>query len=265
MGLSVAIPAKDEERYIADCIESVAGLADEVLVVLDPNSHDRTVELAEARGARVEQVTFVSFAQLRNATLALCRQPWVFFLDADERATPELCQEISGAAAHEPDPDDPEAVVGYWIPRYNYFFGRRVNHAGWYPDHQLRLIFRERARYPEEQRVHEVVQLKGRSDKLQEHFIHYNIDTLAEFRAKQRRYARLEAEMLWEQGLRARPRHLLTQPLREFHRRYVKLAGWRDGLLGLFLCAAMGYYRFHAFRYLWGMQRREESDLVIPS
>lgn len=250
MDLSVAIPAKDEERYIAGCIDSVAGLAGEVLVVLDPHSGDRTEALALERGARIERVPFVSFAHLRNRALALCRHPWVFFLDADEQATPALCEEIAAVIRQRPDPHDPEALVGYWIPRYNYFFGRRVGHAGWYPDHQLRLLWKARAHYPEEQRVHEVVQLAGRAERLQAHFLHYNIDTLPEFWAKQRRYARLEAEMLAEQGVRARPRHLLTQPLREFYRRYVELAGWRDGWLGLFLCAAMGYYRFHTYRHL---------------
>lgn len=244
MTLSVAIPAKNEERYIGGCIDSVAGLADEVLVLLDPDSRDRTEELCRERGARIARPPFVSFADMRNRALDLCRHPWVFFLDADENATPELCQEIAAVIADEPDPADPQAVVGYWIPRHNYFFGRRVGHAGWYPDHQLRLLWKARARYPEEQRVHEVVQLEGREGTLGEHFLHYNIDTLAEFRAKQRRYARLEAEGLWEQGTRARPRHLLTQPWKEFWRRYVTLAGWRDGVLGLFLCAAMGYYRF---------------------
>lgn len=255
MGLSVAIPAKNEERYIGQCIDSVAGLADEVVIALDPHSGDRTGELALQRGARIERVDFVSFAQLRNDTLDLCRQPWVFFLDADEEATPELRREIAAATTQEPAPDDPEAIVGYWVPRFNYFFGRRVNHAGWYPDRQLRLLWRERARYPEEQRVHEVVQLQGKAGTLQEHFLHYNIDTLREFRRKQRRYARLEAEMFLEQGQRARPRSLLSQPLKEFYRRYVTLSGWRDGALGLFLCAAMGYYRMYTVWHLLKLQK----------
>ncbi len=256
MGVSVAIPAKNEERYIAGCIESVRGLADEVVVVLDPQGRDRTAELARERGARVELVTFVSFAHLRNRTLELCRQPWVFFLDADERATPELCREVAGLVEQEPDPADPRAVVGYWIPRHNYFFGRRVGHAGWYPDYQLRLILRARARYPDEQRVHEVVQLQGQAARLHGHMLHHNVDTVPEFQAKQRRYARLEAEMLLARGERARWRHLVTRPLREFFRRYVALAGWRDGLVGLYLCAAMGYYAAQTHWHMLRLQRR---------
>ncbi len=261
MGLSVAIPAKDEERYIADCLESVRGLADEVLVVLDPESRDRTATICREKGARIEPVPFISFAQLRNRALELCHHPWVFFLDADERATTELCREIAGVIASEPDADDPQAIVGYWVPRHNYFFGRPVRHAGWYPDHQLRLLWRERARYPEEQKVHEVVQLQGRSAYLSGHLLHYNVDTPAEFRAKQRRYARLEAASLRERGVRAHPRHLLTRPLREFWRRYIALSGWRDGLLGLYLCAAMGYYTFCTYRILLQMQKVGDSSV----
>ena len=255
MPLSVAIPAKNEERYIAGCVESVQGLTDEVLVVLDPQCNDRTAALAEAGGARVERAPFVSFAHLRNRTLGLCRHPWVFFLDADERATPELCQEIAPLVGHEPDPADPQAVVGYWIPRHNYFFGKRVGHAGWYPDHQLRLLLRTRAHYPEEQRVHEVAELQGETERLQGHMLHYNVDRVGEFQAKQRRYARLEAERLASQGLRARPRQLLSQPLKEFWRRYISLEGWRDGLLGLYLCSAMGYYKFWTHWHMLRMRR----------
>jgi len=255
MGLSVAIPAKNEERYIAGCLESVQGLADEVLVILDPETQDRTAAICREKGARLEVAPFVSFARLRNRALGLCQYNWVFFLDADERATEELRQEVRAVTAVEPDPNDSQAVVGYWIPRHNYFFGRPVRHAGWYPDHQLRLMWRERAHYPEEQKVHEVVRLQGKAGYLAGHLLHHNVDTPAEFRAKQRRYAHLEAASLWEKGVRARPRHLLTRPLREFWRRYISLAGWKDGLLGLYLCAAMGYYTFCTYRILLRRQR----------
>jgi glycosyltransferase involved in cell wall biosynthesis len=262
MGLSVAIPAKNEERYIAGCLESVQGLADEVLVILDPETQDRTAAICREKGARLEVVPFVSFARLRNRALELCQYNWVFFLDADERATEELRQEVRAVTAVEPDPNDSQAVVGYWIPRHNYFFGRPVRHAGWYPDHQLRLMWRERAHYPEEQKVHEVVRLQGKAGYLAGHLLHHNVDTPAEFRAKQRRYAHLEAASLWEKGVRARPRHLLTRPLREFWRRYISLAGWKDGLLGLYLCAAMGYYTFCTYRILL---RRQRAGPPLPS
>ncbi len=254
MGLSVAVPAKDEERYISGCLESIRGLADDVLVVLDPESRDRTAAICREKGARIEAIPFISFAHLRNRALELCRHRWVFFLDADERATEELRREIAQVTASEPNASDPQAVVGYWIPRHNYFFGRPVRYAGWYPDYQLRLLWRERARYPEEQKVHEVVRLQGQAAYLSGHLLHYNVDTPAEFRAKQRRYARLEAASLLERGVRAYPRHLLTRPLREFWRRYIVLSGWRDGLLGLYLCAAMGYYTFYTYRLLLQMQ-----------
>lgn len=255
MPLSVAVPARDEERYLAGCLESIQGLADEVLVVLDPQTRDRTAEIARSMGARVEEVPFVSFADLRNRALDLCHYPWVFFLDADERVTPELRQEIASLIRGAPPAGDPEAVVGYWVPRQNFFFGRPVRHAGWYPDYQLRLLWKDRARYPEAQRVHEVVELQGRAAHLSAHLLHYNVDRLDEFQAKQRRYARLEAESLLAKGIRARPRSLLGQPLREFWRRYVRLQGYRDGWLGLYLCAAMAYYAGLTYRHLLRMQR----------
>ena len=128
--LTVIILTKNEERNIADCLASVQW-ADEV-VVFDAFSQDRTVEMAREAGATVFQHPFQNFAQQRNAALDAVDSDWVFFVDADERATPELAAEIRRAIQD-------ESRSGWWVPRHNYIFGRVIRHAGWYPDYQLRL------------------------------------------------------------------------------------------------------------------------------
>ena len=246
--LSIIVLTKNEERNIGPCLESVAW-GDE-LIVLDAFSEDRTVEIARAHGARVHQRPFRNFADQRNAALELATHPWVFFVDADERATPELAAEVRRVIER----DEP---VGWWVPRRNYIFGRWVRHAGWYPDYQLRLFRRDRGRYDEAREVHELVLLDGPAGCLENTLTHYNYDSLAQFFARQDVYTDYEARIMYRQGLRARPHNFVLQPLREFRRRYFELEGYKDGWLGLLLSLLMAYYELVKYGKLWRMGLEE--------
>jgi glycosyltransferase involved in cell wall biosynthesis len=243
--LTVVILTKNEERNIVDCIESV-GWADEV-VVFDSFSEDRTVEIAQELGARVIQHPFRNYAEQRNAAMEAVESRWVFFVDADERATPELAAEVRQVVKD-------KTKVGWWVPRYNYIFGRLTRHAGWFPDYQLRLLKRGRARYDPTREVHEVVIFDGQAGYLKNVLIHYNYDNLSQFLERQSRYTDYEARILYDQGIRPRWRNFFLQPLREFGRRYVSLQGWKDGFHGLLLSGLMAYYNFVMYvrlRRLW--------------
>jgi hypothetical protein len=239
--LVAAILTKNEARHIQECIQSVAWA--EAVLLSDSYSDDGTVEIARRMGANVVQRPFVNFAEQRNLALDDARAmgaEWVFFIDADERVTPELAVEIRRVVGD-------GTTAGWWVPRYNYIMGRRMRGGGWYPDHQLRLLRAERARYDPTRAVHEIVILDGPAGYLHEHLIHYNYDTLAQFRAKQGRYQVLEAGVLYGQGVRPRPWTYLSMPLREFWRRYVQLQGYRDGWVGLLLCGLMGWYTWRTY------------------
>ncbi len=243
--LTVAIIARDEERHIGACLASVAGLASEVLVLLDERTTDRTAAIAAAHGATVIRAPWRGFPAQRNQALALSRGPWVLFLDADERVTPELAAEIRAVLQSSTSSCD-----GYWIPRRNLFFGRPLRGGGWYPDHQLRLLRREAAHYDERRHVHEYPRLAGPPGTLHGHLAHLNIERLDELWIKQSRYALAEARTLAEEGRRTRWRNFLGAPAREFWRRYVALGGWRDGALGLFLCLTMAWFEVVKFAFL---------------
>ncbi|MFB0537220.1 MAG: glycosyltransferase family 2 protein [Anaerolineae bacterium] len=243
--LTVVILTKNEEHNIADCIESVRW-ADKV-VVFDSLSQDRTVEIAQELGAKVIQRPFRDYADQRNAALEAVESQWVFFVDADERATPELAAEVRQVI-------EDETKAGWWVPRHNYIFGRLTRRAGWFPDYQLRLLKRECARYDPPRKVHEVVILDGQAGYLKNVLIHYNYDTLSQFLERQNRYTDYEARILYEQGIRPRLRNFILQPLREFRRRYVSLQGWKDGFHGLLLSGLMAYYNLVMYvrlRRLW--------------
>jgi len=245
MELTVVILTKDEERHIVPCIES-AVWADEV-IVFDAFSTDGTVGLADAAGARVIQHPFQDFAQQRNAALDTLSSTWVFFVDADERATPELGQEIRQAIQN-------KEVNGWWVPRHNYIFGRLTLGAGYYPDYQMRLLRVGCARY--ERPASEIVVLEGTEGYLTHPLIHYNYESVAQFRAKQSAREVFEATTLHRQGVRVRPHTLVLEPLRHFYWRYVTLKGYRDGWHGLRLCLLLAYYvGYRNYVRLWQMRR----------
>jgi (heptosyl)LPS beta-1,4-glucosyltransferase len=231
--LSVVILTLNEENNIAACIESV-NWADEV-VVFDAESSDRTREIAASAGAVVRQHPFSNYADQRQAALDRSEATWVFFVDADERATPELAAEVRRVIAG-------GEAVGYWVPRRNFMFGRWIRGGGWYPDYQLRLLRPDRARYDPNREVHEIVVLDGPAGYLENPLTHYNYDTVAQFRAKQNRYINFEAKILGDAGVRPKPYTYVTMPLREFWRRFVTLKGYRDGRYGLLLAGLMSYY-----------------------
>jgi glycosyltransferase involved in cell wall biosynthesis len=244
MKLSAAIIARDEGRHIAGCIDSLTGLADEVVVLLDDRTCDDTAAICAAGGARVCSEPWRGFPAQRNRALDLCRAPWVLFIDADERVEPDLAAEIRRAISL------PDAADGYWIPRHNIFFGQTLRGGGWYPDRQLRLLRSAAARYDEGRLVHEFAQLRGASGTLNGHFTHHNIEGLGELWRKQTGYALAEARALAAQGRRARARNFVGAPARALWRRYVALGGWRDGPLGLFLCAALAWFELVTFAFL---------------
>ncbi len=245
--ITVVILTLNEARHIRACIESARLVSPRVLV-LDSGSTDETVRLARELGADVLHRPFDTYPRQRNAALAAVETPWVLFVDADERVTPALAAEIRDAVRR------PE-YVGWWIPRRNIIVGKWIRGGGWYPDHQLRLMRPDRARYDPNRDVHEIVLLDGPAGYLQSPLVHFNYESWAQFRAKQRRYARFEAQVLARQGVRPRPYTYVTMPLREFWRRFVTLRGYRDGRHGLRLALYMAWYTFVTYRHLRGLYR----------
>jgi hypothetical protein len=216
--------------------------------VLDHQATEDAIAAARAAAQQTTMNQFANFSQQRNFALATATTDWVLFIDPDERATPALCDEIVGVIAR-------KGAAAWRVPRRNVLFGREVRHTGWWPDYQTRLFRRAGAKYDELRKVHEVPAVDGETYTLLNPLIHYNYRSWGQFYKKQRSYAPLEAQALYSGGTRARLRSLLGQPAREFHRRFVQYEGWRDGLLGLALSAAMALYRFEVYRQLFKIQR----------
>jgi hypothetical protein len=141
----------------------------------------------------------------------------VFFIDADERATEQVRDEVKREISRIDNTMSDETLL--WIPRRNYIFGAWIQHSGWSPDFQPRVLKRGKAYFDPTRPVHELVIPNGSETHLTQPLVHYNYETLAQFRSKQNKYTRFEAQMMYEQGIRARARSFVSMPVREFVRR----------------------------------------------
>lgn len=244
--LTAVILTLNEAENIKDCVKSLAW-ADRV-IVFDSYSQDETAALAKSAGADVLQSTFENYAQQRNAALAAVQTDWVFFVDADERGTPELAVEVRGVIAN-------KLEKGWYVPRDNIIFGKLTRGAGWYPDFQLRLFKHGKVHY--ERPVHETAVVDGDTGYLENALIHYNYRDKAHFQDKQASYTTYDASILKQQGIRPRPRKFILQPWRQFWWRYVTLEGYKDGWHGLSLSLYMSYYEWVKYRKLAALWRSE--------
>jgi (heptosyl)LPS beta-1,4-glucosyltransferase len=241
VNVTAIVPARDEERNIVACLESLSWV-DRQVVFMDSRTADRTAALARGIGAEVMEHRFENFAQFHNAAMDRVKADWIFFVDADERATPELAAEVRLVT----DGTHPE--VAWAVPRHNYIFGRLTLGAGWYPDYQSRLLLRDRVRW--ERPVHEVIVADGPEGHLKNHLIHYNYDDLHDFTARQDGYTTIDAGILHGQGVHPHFYTPYSQAVRHFWWRFVTLRGVRDGLHGLWLSLLMAYYEVVKYRKL---------------
>jgi glycosyltransferase involved in cell wall biosynthesis len=239
--LSVTIITLNEAAHIGACLAAVAW-ADEVLVV-DSGSADGTADLARARGARVIVKDWPGYAAQKNFAAGEATHDWILSVDADERVTPELAAEIRQLLATEPEP------AGFRIPRVAWHLGRWIRTTDWYPDPQLRLYDRRRARW-KPRRVHESVTADGPVGRLRHELQHYTYRDLSHQQATIDRYSTLAAEEMAEAGRHASVFDLTIHPLAAFLRNYLLRRGILDGVPGFMISAMNAYYVFLKFAKL---------------
>lgn len=248
--LTVIIPTYNEEWNIRDCLESVEW-TDEILVV-DSFSTDRTVELAKPYAHRILQREYINSATQKNWAIPQAQHDWVLIVDADERVTESLRQEIQELLSRPGEPD----CDGYRIRRENYAWGKRIRYCGWQGDWVVRLFDRRKGRY-EEKEVHADVVIHGKVGTLQSPLIHYTYRDLKHYFSKFNRYTHWGALELKKQGRRARWYHLLLHPVFRFVRMYIFQRGFLDGLHGLVLCGLSAFSVFTKYAKLWEMNQQD--------
>lgn len=230
--LTALIVAKDEATNLDDCLATVAW-ADEIVVVVDQASQDATFQIAKRRTDLVVARRFDDFAGQRNAGLELATADWILSLDADERVTPELKQEILSVLG-----DSAAVADAYRIPIRSRILGRRFAFSGTQHDLPTRLFRRTRARWTG--LVHETLTVQGEVGALRGAISHRTIPNMRVFLDKINHYTTLEAKAMARDGRRYRSRDLLWRPIWTFFKLYLGKQGFRDGAEGLVFCALSG-------------------------
>ena len=243
--LSVIVITLNEAAHIDACLASVAW-ADEVLVV-DSGSTDDTVDRARRTGATVVVREWPGYAAQKNWASTQTTHDWILSIDADERVSPALADEIRGILSAG------SSASGFRIPRVTWHLGRWIRTTDWYPDYQIRLYDRRRASW-KPLRVHESVAVDGEVATLRQNLEHYAYRGIGHHHVAMDRYTTLAAETMFEQGRRAGFVDLALHPLAAFVRNYILRRGIADGAPGFIISAMNAYYVFLKFAKLYAMR-----------
>lgn len=253
--VSVYIIAFNEAEKVRATIDS-ARWADEIIVV-DSHSTDGTQDIAAAMGARVVQVDFKGFGDLRNQAIAACSHEWIFSLDADERCTPQAAAEIRSIV------NSPDALDAYWMPRRNFFMGQWIKHSGWYPNYRQPQLFRKGKMGYDQKPVHEGYMLH--SDKPVGHLTNaiwqFPFKNMAEVMHKANRYSSLGAEKIAHKKITMGS--ALIHGIWSFVKHYVFKRGFLDGWPGFVI--ALGNFEGTFYRYVKAIEAQKGDAWKAPT
>jgi len=245
--LSLVIIARDAAHELSDCLASAAFAAD--AVVVESGSSDDTAAVAARCGARVIEHAWEGFGPQKNFAVGQASHDWVLCLDADERVTPELAAAIAALFAA-----GPPAAAAYSIARRNRFLGRWLAHGEGYPDWNIRLFDRRRARWSDDL-VHEKVVADGTAARVDGDLLHASAESIDAYIAKQNRYTTVQAEQMHARGERASAGQLVFSPVARFLRFYVFRLGFLDGLAGFAHIAIGAFASFLKYAKLRALQQ----------
>jgi len=250
MALSVCIITLNEEANIARTLQSVKGIADEVIIV-DSGSTDATVALSQANGAKVFVEPWKGFAPQKNSALAKATGDWILSLDADEEVSQELAASIAAIVKSSTAP----AFTGYTMNRRNLYFGKWIKRCGYYPDPKLRLVQRGVAEF-ELRAVHEDMKMTAATGHLKGDLIHHAYPSLESFIDHANRYSSLGAGMVVEKKkVGFSFLNIVLRPLVRFIYSYFFRLGFLDGKEGLLVLMNHAAYVSWKYAKAWEMSR----------
>lgn len=236
--LAACIITLNEEKNLPRALASLAGVADEIIVV-DAGSTDRSCDIARNAGARLFHRDWTNYSEQKNFAADQSSCEWVFSIDADEELSPELGNNL--LAWKQADP----VHMAYSVSRRAHYLGGWVRHSGWYPDRQMRLYRRDKARFSGI--VHESVNVDGTIGLLRGDLLHYPADTVGENALKLDVYTTLAAKQLCQGNRRSWRMAMLFAPPWTFFQKFVLCAGFLDGYRGWVI--ARGAARYVRLKY----------------
>jgi len=244
--LSAIVITRNEAGNIGQCLDGLK-FCDE-LIVVDCGSDDGTVDIARAKGARVETHEFSGFGPQKNFALSLATGTWVLSIDADERVTPELAAAVKAALSD-------TGADGFEIPRVSSFCGRPMGHSGWFPDYVLRLFRRGKASF-DNVPVHERVICSGTVKRLAPALLHHPVQKLEDALSRMDRYSTASAGALVAAGRKVSFFAGIGHGFYAFLRTYVLRLGFLDGAEGFLLAVANAEGSYYRYMKAWLAARR---------
>lgn len=247
--LSVVISTHNSEAVLKDCLQSIKALASEILIV-DNESEDSTQKIALKFTASIfpHPNNPLALNQAKNYGFDRAKSVWVLNLDPDERVSPELARDIRQAIQTTIGP------VAYQMPRQNIIFGQWIKHGLWYPDEQIRLFQKGKAKFPAKHN-HEKLDVHGSIGNLQGHLIHYNYTSVTQYLDKiNHMYSDNEAQNFVALGKKVAWYDAIRLPMTDFLNNFFAREGYKDGLHGLVLSLLQAFYTFVVFAKVWEKQ-----------
>lgn len=237
--LSVVVLTKNEEKNIEDCLKSVHGWVSEIIVV-DDLSSDNTINKASSFADKIITRKMDIEGRQRNFAYAQAKNLWVLSLDADERVSEELKNEIRDVLSKE------TKYNGFTIPRRNFIGDYWVRYGGWYPSPQLKLFRKDKFRY-EEAGVHPRAFMDDPCGHLKFDIIHYSYRGIEDFLGKLNNQTTREARKWFDQNKPMRLGRFIWRAYDRFSRAYFGKKGYKDGFLGFVIAYFAGLYQFLSY------------------
>ncbi len=242
--ISALVTTFNEERHIGECLESL-DWCDEVLVV-DSHSTDRTPEIAQSfERVRFLQRTYYGSASQKNWAMDQTEHEWILIMDADERVTPALRDEIVALFANGEPPHE-----AYTIHRRVYFLGKVIRFSGWQRDQVVRLLKRGAGRYPN-RRVHADMATRSPAPLLKSSMEHYMVEDFVVYSRRILKYSWWGAAQAYREGKRSGFAEVFARSLWRFLRTYLLQLGILDGMRGLVFCLLQAYGTYVKWALVW--------------
>ena len=250
--ISACIITFNEEDAIRDCLDSIKWV--EEIVVVDSFSQDSTVAVCREYTDKVFQIEWQGHVKQKNCALGYASNEWVLCLDADERVSPELKEEINNQLSVHAHGFD-----GYFFPRHSYYLGRWINHGGWYPDYKLRLFKKSKGQWGGKD-PHDKVILDGTSKHLKGDLLHFVYKDLSHQLQTVDNFSTISASVLEYEGKKFSLLKLLFRSPFRFFEMYVIKRGFMDGLPGFIIAVASSFYVFLKYAKLWELKRHKSKS-----
>jgi len=249
--ISASIIVFNEEDNIAALCETL-DWADEIVIV-DSSSTDKTLEIAGRYTDKIFQREFKGYQDKHEFADSKTTGDWIFWIDADERVTPELRASIEHLRAL----SDNELADGYRIARKTDYLGRWIKHCGWYPDFQMRL-YKKGKSYWDGVAPHQTARVDGKVETLNGELLHYTKRDLSDHHRVTNSYAELAAAHLHASGKVVNGPGIFVRSIAAFIRTFLIKQGFRDGIRGFLISGFTAYGVFLKYAKLWELNNSKQ-------